>query len=83
MHIETVKVMPWSKDQGDHVVINKADFNPEKHRLLDAEGDDGAPDGAKKATVAELRAVLEQKGIQIPDGAKKADLQALVDSLGG
>lgn len=38
-------------------------------------------DGAKKAlTVAELKAALEAKGIAIPDGAKKADLQALLDA---
>lgn len=42
-------------------------------------GDDGEPDGAKKATVAELRAALEAKGVEVPDGAKKADLQALLD----
>lgn len=43
-------------------------------------GDDGEPDGAKKATVAELRAALEAKGVEVPDGAKKADLQALLDA---
>ena len=41
---------------------------------------DGEPDGAKKATVAELRAALEAKGVEVPDGAKKADLQALLDA---
>ncbi len=72
--METIKVKPWGKDQGDFVVINKEDFDPEVHELLD-----GEPDGAKKATVAELRAALEAKGIEVPDGAKKADLQALLD----
>jgi len=43
-------------------------------------GDDGEPDGAKKATVAELRAALEAKGVEVPEGAKKADLQALLDT---
>ena len=43
-------------------------------------GDDGEPDGAKKATVAELRAALEAKGVEVPEGAKKADLQALLDA---
>jgi len=73
--METIKVKPWGKDQGDFVVINKEDFDPEVHELLD-----GEPDGAKKATVAELRAALEAKGIEVPDGAKKADLQALLDA---
>lgn len=73
--METIKVKPWGKDQGDFVVINKEDFDPDVHELLD-----GEPDGAKKATVAELRAALEAKGVEVPDGAKKADLQALLDA---
>lgn len=73
--METIKVKPWGKDQGDFVIINKSDFDPEVHELLD-----GEPDGAKKATVAELRAALEAKGVEVPDGAKKADLQALLEA---
>lgn len=41
---------------------------------------DDEPDGAKKATVAELREALTAKGIAIPDGAKKPELQALLDA---
>lgn len=41
---------------------------------------DDESDGAKKATVAELREALTAKGIAIPDGAKKAELQALLDA---
>lgn len=33
----TVKVKPWSKSQGDFVIINSEDFNPEIHELLDGE----------------------------------------------
>lgn len=40
------------------------------------------PEGAKKASVAELREALTAKGIAIPEGAKKADLQALLDAAG-
>lgn len=40
---------------------------------------DHEPEGAKKATVAELREALTAKGIEIPEGAKKAELQALMD----
>lgn len=29
--MDTIKVKPWGKDQGDYVVINAEDFNPEKH----------------------------------------------------
>jgi hypothetical protein len=76
--METINVKPWGKDQGDFVVINKADFDPKVHQLLDAPDED--PEGAKKATVAELREALTAKGIEIPEGAKKADLQALLDA---
>lgn len=37
-------------------------------------------EGAKRATVAELREALTAKGIAIPEGAKKADLQALLEA---
>lgn len=33
--LETIKVKPWGEGQGDHVVINKDDFDPEKHQLFD------------------------------------------------
>jgi len=42
--------------------------------------DEAELEGAKKATVAELREALAAKGIEIPEGAKKADLQALLDA---
>jgi hypothetical protein len=54
--------------------INESDFDPKKHELFDSD------EGAKKATVAELREALTAKGIEIPEGAKKADLLALLDS---
>lgn len=34
---ETIKVKPWGKDQGDHVVINADDFDPKVHKLADGE----------------------------------------------
>ena len=33
---QTVKVKPWSADQGDFVEINEADFDAAKHSLIDA-----------------------------------------------
>lgn len=69
----------------------KAELRAKGFQIIDAafmpEGfekpaDDSEPEGAKKATVAELRAALEAKGIEVPEGAKKADLQALLDSAG-
>lgn len=35
--IETIKVKPWGKDQGDHVVINAEDFDPKVHELAKGE----------------------------------------------
>jgi hypothetical protein len=35
MELETVKVKPWGEDQGDYVIINKDDFDPEKHKLYE------------------------------------------------
>lgn len=75
--MKTIKVKPWGKDQGDHVVINEEDFNPSFHELLD-----DVPDGAKKApTVPEIKATLEAAGVTVPDGAKKADLVALLTAF--
>lgn len=73
MEPETIKVKPWGDGQGDFVVINKDDFNPQVQELFD--------DGSKKdLTVAQLRDALTAKGIAIPDGAKKSDLQDLLDA---
>lgn len=35
--MKTVKVKPWSKDQGEYVVINESDFDPSHHELCDGE----------------------------------------------
>ena len=35
--METMKVKPWGKGQGDFVIINKCDFDPEKHEEFEAE----------------------------------------------
>ena len=68
----------------------KAELRAKGYQIIDAifmpEGyenpaDDGEPEGAKKATVAELRAALEAKGVEVPEGAKKADLQALLEAV--
>jgi hypothetical protein len=33
-HPNTIKVKPWSAEQGDHVVINEDDFDSEVHELF-------------------------------------------------
>lgn len=35
--METIKVKPWGDDQGEYVVINVEDFDPEQHEKLDDE----------------------------------------------
>jgi hypothetical protein len=35
--VETIKVKPWGEGQGDHVVINAEDFDPEVHTALETE----------------------------------------------
>ena len=34
--MQTIKVKSWGKEQGDFVLINEEDFNPEFHTLLEA-----------------------------------------------
>ncbi len=76
--MKTIKVMPWGDDQGDFVLINEDDFDASVHKAYD-EGAKKAPSQPKAPSVDELRAALTAKGIEIPEGAKKADLQALLD----
>jgi len=33
--METIKVKPWGQGQGDFVIINAEDFNPEFHVKLE------------------------------------------------
>jgi hypothetical protein len=33
--METIKVKPWGEGQGDHVMINAEDFNPEVHQKFE------------------------------------------------
>lgn len=41
---------------------------------------DADPEGTKPLTVPQLKDALTAKGIALPEGAKKADLQALLDA---
>jgi hypothetical protein len=42
--METIKIKPSHESQGDHVVINKADFDPERHELLECDAGAAPPD---------------------------------------
>lgn len=48
--METVKVKPWGKGQGDYVEVNVEDFDPAKHTPLDPLDRDGngKPGGSRK-----------------------------------
>lgn len=74
--MKTIKVKPWGEGQGDHVLINEEDFNPEFHALLDA----AEPAKPKAPSIEELRVALTEKGIEFSADAKKADLKALLDA---
>lgn len=73
--METIKVKPWGKDQGDFVVINKDDFNADLHELFEV----GA--AVKKQTIDDLRKILQENGVEFASDAKKAELQAMVDAI--
>lgn len=63
-------------------VILDAVFKPEGYENPDVPELklDAAPAAPQKLGIAELRAALTEKGIAFPDGAKKAELQALLDA---
>ena len=35
--MDTIKVKPWGKDQGEYVLINAEDFDPTKHQKFDGQ----------------------------------------------
>lgn len=53
--IATVKVKPWSPDQGDFVLINESDFDPEVHELVDP-----APEAKQPAPAAKKAAAKKE-----------------------
>jgi len=76
--MNTLKVKPWGKGQGDYVLINEEDFDPEVHEKLDDTGA-GSNTGNKGPTVKEIKAILENGGVDIPkDAKKKEDFEALL-----
>lgn len=78
--VPVVRIRPCEQHQcpgHDFVEINESDFDPDIHELFEAEG---AKKASKGLNVDELKAALEASGIAIPEGAKKADLQALLDA---
>ncbi len=56
--METMKVKPWSEDQGDYVVINKADFDQDIHEAFDEKAAN-----APAKTPAEVLAMATDTGV--------------------
>lgn len=46
--MKTIKVKPWGEGQGDFVLVNEEDFNPEAHQLFD-DAPAEKPKAARKA----------------------------------
>ena len=67
-------VWPANAEYGGFVEINESDFDHEKHEIFKEEQKE------KALTVEELKNALAEKGIAIPEGAKKAELKALLES---
>lgn len=60
----------WARGEGEQPTFGKPAATKQDH---DSNGDG-------KLTVAEIKAALTAKGIEIPEGAKKAELQGLLDA---
>ena len=71
-----IQVQPWGEGQGDFVLIEESDFNPELHKLLD---DSSGGDGKAKLTAAEIKAKLTELNIEFRGNASRDSLQALLD----
>lgn len=73
-----IQVQPWGEGQGDYVLIEESDFNPEFHKLLgdnSPSGDDLKP----KLTAAEIKAKLTELGVEFKGNASRDALQAQLD----
>jgi len=56
------------------VVINESDFDEDQHKLFVESNE------PKEGTVSWLKSELESLEVEIPEGAKKAELQELLDA---
>lgn len=72
-----IKTEPCNGNPEGIVIINKSDYDPDKHTLADA--DEVAAEGFASMNVAQLKEHLDGKGVEYPKGAKKAELLALCE----
>lgn len=80
MDLKTIKVKPWGEGQGDFVVINESDFDPDRHELFDAPAKSADTNGDGALTANEIRAALDAKGVTYKKNASKADLLAALEA---
>jgi hypothetical protein len=77
-HIPTIRVKPWSKDQGPFVILNEEDFDPERHELyVDAE------EAARLEREAEEKARAEAERIAAARQAQSEVAPAPQEGQGG
>lgn len=69
----TMRIKATSLEQGEFVIINEADFDPEQHERFD-------PVPEKALGIAGIRAELTARGIEFDQAASKKELQALLDA---
>jgi hypothetical protein len=61
----TIQVKPWSHDQGDFVIINEGDFDPDFHELLDGKVKKlSAPVDTSDKTALEVLAMASDPSVQ-------------------
>jgi hypothetical protein len=71
--MDTIRIKSTDEaSQGPFVIINAEDFDADNQELFDVP--------PVKVGVADLRAALDARGIAYDPSAKKADLQALLDT---
>lgn len=71
-----IQVQTWGEDQGDFVLIEESDFNPEFHKLL---SDDSSGGDKAKLTAAEIKAKLTAANVDFKGNASRDSLQTLLD----
>jgi hypothetical protein len=76
MSDKTLKVQPWSDDQGDYVLIDADSFDENIHSLYDDGTSQAAP---REGTIPFLKARLDELGVSYKSTASKPDLIAAIE----
>lgn len=67
------------ESQGPFVLLESEDFKEGEHELYEEKPADPVKPASHGLNVEQLKTALGEKGIEIPDDAKKADLAKLLD----